>query len=148
MKLILQERVTNLGNVGDQVNVKAGYARNFLLPRKKAVQASANNIVAFENRRVELEKMAAEVFAAAQQRAADIEGHTVTMAVLASEEGKLFGSIGPRDIAKAVTDSGKALEKSEVEMPEGPIRSVGEHTITVHLHGEVHANIKVIVNAG
>ncbi|OGT43615.1 MAG: 50S ribosomal protein L9 [Gammaproteobacteria bacterium RIFCSPHIGHO2_12_FULL_40_19] len=148
MKVILQERVTNLGNVGDQVNVKAGYARNFLLPRNKAAQATASNIVAFEKRRVELEKLAAEVFAAAQQRAEVLEGHTVTLSVQASEEGKLFGSIGPRDIAKAVTDSGKALEKSEVEMPEGPIRAVGEHTITVHLHGEVHAKIKVVVNAG
>lgn len=148
MKVILQERITNLGNVGDQVNVKAGYARNFLLPRNKAVQATASNIVAFEKRRVELEKLAAEVFAAAEQRAALLEGHLVTLTVQASEEGKLFGSVGPRDIAKAVTDSGKILEKSEVEMPEGPIRTVGEYVVTVHLHGEVHAKIKVVVNPG
>lgn len=146
MKVILQERVTNLGSVGDQVNVKAGYARNFLLPRSKAVQATTNNVLAFEKRRAELEKIAAEVFASAQARAASFEGYTVTLLAEASEEGKLFGSIGPRDIAKAVTDSGKALEKSEVEMPEGPIRVLGEYSITVHLHGEVHAKIKVIVN--
>lgn len=146
MKVILQERVTNLGNVGDQVNVKAGYARNYLLPRSKAAQATASNIVAFEKRRVELEKIAAEVFAAAQVRAASFENTVITMAAQASDEGKLFGSIGPRDIAKAVSDSGKPLEKSEVEMPEGPIRMIGETTITIHLHGEIHAKIKVIVN--
>ncbi|MCX7124526.1 MAG: 50S ribosomal protein L9 [Gammaproteobacteria bacterium] len=145
MKVILQERVANLGNVGDCVNVKAGYARNLLLPRGKAVQATASNVLAFEKRRSELEKIAAEVFAAAQQRAASFEGHVVSLAAAASEEGKLFGSVGPRDIAKAVTDSGKALEKSEVEMPEGPIRALGEYTITVHLHGEVQAKIKVVV---
>ena len=147
MKVILQERVANWGNVGDQVNVKPGFARNYLLPRGKAVQATPNNIVAFEKRRVELEKMADTVFAAAKERALALEGHLITLAVQASEEGKLFGSIAPRDIAKAVSDSGKMLEKSEVEMPEGPIRSVGEYTVTVHLHGEVSAKIKVVVNA-
>lgn len=146
MKVILQERVTNLGNVGDQVNVKPGFARNYLLPRGKAVQATENNVVAFEKRRAELEKKAAEVLAAAKERATQLEGHVVTLTAQASEEGKLFGSITPRDIAKAVHDSGKALEKSEVEMPEGPIRVVGEFSITVHLHGEVNAKIKVVVN--
>lgn len=146
MKVILQERVTNLGNVGDQVNVKAGYARNFLLPRGKAAQATEANIVIFEKRRKELEKKAAEVFAAAQKRATEFEGFVVTLTAEASDEGKLFGSIGPRDIAKAATDAGKPLEKSEVEMPEGPIRIIGENTITVNLHGEVHAKIKVVVN--
>lgn len=146
MKVILQERVTNLGNVGDSVNVKAGYARNYLLPRSKAVQATSSNIVAFEKRRAELEKIAADVFSAAQQRATAFEGLVLTLTAQASEEGKLFGSIGPRDIAKAATDLGKTLEKSEVEMPEGPIRVLGETTITVHLHGEVHAKIKVVVN--
>ena len=148
MKVILQERIANWGNVGDQVNVKAGFARNFLLPRGKAVQATESNIVAFEKRRVELEKKAAEMFAAAKERAAKFEGHAVTITAQASEEGKLFGSIGPRDIAKAVSDSGHVLEKSEVEMPEGPIRAIGEYTITLHLHGEVSAKIKLVVNAG
>jgi large subunit ribosomal protein L9 len=146
MKVILQERVTNLGNVGDQVNVKAGYARNLLLPRGKAVQATADNIVAFEKRRVELEKNAAKVLADAQKRAASFEGVVVTLAVQASDEGKLFGSVGPRDIAEAVTKTGKDLEKSEVEMPEGPIRTVGETVVTLHLHGEVQAKITVVVN--
>lgn len=147
MKIILQERVTNLGNVGDQVNVKAGFARNFLLPRGKAVQATESNIVAFEKHRADLEKKAAEVLAAASARAAQFEGFVVTLAVQASDEGKLFGSIGPRDIAKAAEDAGKMLEKSEVEMPEGPIRVVGEFPLTVHLHGEVSAKIMVIVKA-
>lgn len=147
MKVILQERVANLGNVGDQVNVTPGYARNFLLPRQKAVLATASNIVEFEKRRAELEKKAAEVLANAKTRAESLEGHSVSLAVQASEEGKLFGSIGPRDIAKAVSDSGKHLEKSEVEMPEGPIRLVGEYAITVHLHGEVQAKINLVVNA-
>jgi len=147
MKVILQERVTNLGNVGDQVTVKAGYARNYLLPRSKAVQATANNVLVFEKRRAELEKKAAEVFEAAKKRATDLEGFVITLSAQASEEGKLFGSIGPRDIAKAATDIGKPLEKSEVEMPEGPIRVLGETALTVHLHGEVHAKIKVVVNA-
>ena len=147
MKVILQERVTNFGNVGDSVNVRAGFARNFLLPRGKAVQATESNIVAFEKRRVELERKAAEVLAAAKERATQFEGFVVTLSVQASEEGKLFGSIGPRDIAKAAEDAGKMLEKSEVEMPEGPIRVVGEFPITVHLHGEVSAKITVIVKA-
>ena len=147
MKVILQERVANLGNVGDQVSVKPGYARNFLLPRAKAVQATPSNIVAFEKRRAELEKKAIEVLAAAKVRAEAVEGFEVKMAVRASEEGKPFGSVGPRDIAKAATDSGKALEKSEIEMPEGPIRAVGEYNIVVHLHGEVQAKIKLVVSA-
>jgi large subunit ribosomal protein L9 len=146
MKVILQERVTNLGNVGDAVNVKSGYARNYLLPRNKAVHATEKNIVEFEKRRAQLEKLAAETLAAAHARAASIEGLVLTLVAQASEEGKLFGSIGPRDIAKAATDAGHALEKSEVEMPEGPIRILGETVIGIHLHGEVHAKIKVVVN--
>ena len=110
MKVILQEKVTNLGKVGDQVNVRPGFARNFLLPRGKALKATEANIVAFENRRVELEKKAAETQSAAESRAKALAGHVITMAAQASEEGKLFGSIGPRDIAKAMSDAGKAVE--------------------------------------
>ena len=146
MAVILLEPVTNLGSVGDKVNVKPGFARNYLLPRGKALQATPSNIIAFEARRAELEKAAEQVLAAAKARAIAFEGLVVTMVAEASDEGKLFGSIGPRDVAKAVTESGKALEKSEVEMPEGPIRMIGETVITVHLHGKVHAKIKVVVN--
>jgi len=147
MKVILQERVTNLGNVGDQVNVKRGYARNFLLPRGKAVLATPSNVVAFEAKRAEFEKKAAELLSEAKARAATIEGLVVTLTVQASEEGKLFGSVGPRDIAKAAVEAGKHLEKSEIEMPEGQIRVVGEYPVGVHLHGEVHAKITVVINA-
>ena len=147
MKVILQERMINLGNVGDEVNVRPGFARNYLLPRGKAVQATQANVIVFEKRRAELEKKAADALAAAQKRAIEFENFTVTFASQASEEGKLFGSIAPRDIAKAVSDTGKHLEKSEVEMPEGPIRAIGEYQITLFLHGEVHTKIKVVVNA-
>lgn len=146
MKVILQQRVTNLGNVGDQVNVRAGYARNFLLPRGMAVQATQSNVIEFEKRRAELEKAAAEVLAAAKARAATFDGLVLTMVAEASDEGKLFGSIGPREIAKAASDNGHALEKSEVEMPEGPIRVAGETIVTAHLHGEISVKIKVVVN--
>ncbi|OGT51075.1 MAG: 50S ribosomal protein L9 [Gammaproteobacteria bacterium RIFCSPHIGHO2_12_FULL_42_13] len=146
MKVILQERVGNLGNVGDQVNVRRGFARNYLLPRGKAVQATQNNILAFEARRAELEKRAADVLSEAQKRAGQFEACVLNLSVQASEEGKLFGSVGPRDIAKAAHSSGKPLEKSEIEMPEGPIRTVGEYTVTVQLHSEVHVKIKVVVN--
>lgn len=145
MKVILQERVANLGNVGDTVNVKAGYARNFLLPRAKAVQATNENVVSFEARRVELEKKAADVLTEAKKRAESFADYRVTIEALSSEEGRLFGSIGPRDVAKAVNDAGLTLEKSEVEMPEGPIRMTGEHTVHLHLHSEVNAEITAIV---
>lgn len=147
MKMILQENVVNLGKVGDQVNVKAGYARNYLLPNGKAVQATKENIVAFEAKRAELEKKASDTFAIAKKRADTFENFTVTIRALASEEGKLFGSIGPRDIVKAATAAGRALEKSEIEMPEGPIRAVGETTVSLHLHSEINTKIKVVVVA-
>lgn len=145
MKVILQERVANLGNVGAQVNVKAGYARNYLLPRKKALIATKENIVAFESKRAELEKKAAEVLANAQKRAELFAGFEIKVPALASEEGKLFGSVGPRDIANAMHSAGHSIEKSEVEMPEGPIRMLGEFMMTLHLHSEVSVKIKVIV---
>jgi len=145
MKVILQERVANLGNVGDQVNVKAGYARNFLMPRGKAVQATEANVIAFEARRADLEKKAAEVLANAKKRAEKFADLTVTIEALTSDEGKLFGSIGPRDVAQAATDAGLALEKSEVEMPEGPIRAIGDYTVHIHLHSEVATQIAVKV---
>lgn len=145
MKVILQERVANLGNVGDQVNVKAGFARNYLMPRGKAVQATEENIVAFEARRADLEKKAADVLSAAKKRAESFNDFVVTISALASDEGKLFGSIGPRDIAKSVSDAGHPLEKSEVEMPEGPIRLLGEYTISAHLHSEISTEFKVVL---
>jgi len=147
MKVILQEKIANLGNVGDQVTVKPGYARNYLIPRNKGVPASAKNIAEFEKRRAELEKAAAEVIAAAQARAEKITKLDVKIEANASEEGKLFGSIGPRDIAEAITKSGAEVAKSEVNMPEGPIREIGEYDITIQLHSDVSTTVKVKVVA-
>ncbi len=146
MKVILQEKIANLGQVGDQVNVKPGYARNYLIPKNKVVMATPSNIADFEKRRAELEKRAAEVLAAAQARADKIAEVTVTLETQASDEGKLFGSIGPRDIADAVVAAGHELNKSEVLMPEGPIRQTGEYEIHVQFHSEVTGAIKVVIN--
>ena len=145
MRVILEEKVANLGNVGDLVTVKPGYARNFLLPYGKAVTATEENIKVFETRRVELEKLAAERLAAAQARAESLATVSVTIETQAAEEGKLYGSIGPRDIAEAAVKAGIALEKSEVDLPEGPIRMTGEYDVHLNLYSDVTGSIKVIV---
>ncbi|MBB5322713.1 50S ribosomal protein L9 [Marinobacter oulmenensis] len=145
MEVILLEKVANLGSLGDKVKVKAGYGRNFLLPQGKAVPATADNVKAFEERRAELEKAAAERLAAAQARAEALEGATFTITSKSGEEGKLFGSIGVRDIADAVTAGGTEVEKSEVRLPEGPIRVTGEYEIELQLHTDVAATIKLAV---
>lgn len=145
MEVILLEKVANLGSLGDKVKVKAGYGRNFLLPQGKAVPATADNVKAFEERRAELEKAAAERLAAAQARAEALEGATFTITSKAGEEGKLFGSIGVRDIADAVTAGGTEVGKSEVRLPEGPIRVTGEYEIELQLHTDVAATIKLAV---
>ena len=148
MEVILLEKIANLGNLGDKVAVKAGYARNFLLPFGKATPATADNVAAFEARRTELEKIAAEKKAEAEARAAKLADLTVTIAANAGEEGKLFGSIGTRDIADAVTAAGVAIEKSEVRLPDGALRTVGEFDIDVQLHTDVDATVKLVVVAG
>ena len=148
MEVILLEKIANLGNLGDKVAVKAGYARNFLLPFGKATPATADNVAAFEARRAELEKIAAEKKAEAEARAAKLADLTVTIAANAGEEGKLFGSIGTRDIADAVTAAGVAIEKSEVRLPNGALRTVGEFDIDVQLHTDVDATVKLVVVAG
>ncbi|MCH9770249.1 MAG: 50S ribosomal protein L9 [Gammaproteobacteria bacterium] len=147
MQVILQEKVANLGNVGDQVNVKPGYARNFLLPFGKAITATADNIKLFEARRAELEKRASEVLATAKQRGEKLQALAITITTQASEEGKLYGSIGPRDIAQAATKAGVELAKSEVSLPEGPIRLIGEYDVPCRLHSEVALTVKVAINA-
>ncbi|MDH4275643.1 MAG: 50S ribosomal protein L9, partial [Gammaproteobacteria bacterium] len=129
MEVILLEKVQNLGNVGDRVRVRNGYGRNFLVPYGKAVSATESNVAKFEAQRAELEKRAASILAEAQARKAKLDGFKVTLASRAGDEGKLFGSIGVRDVAQAVTDAGIALEKQEVHMPEGPLRFVGEFDI-------------------
>lgn len=147
MDVILLEKVANLGSLGDKVKVKAGYGRNFLLPYGKAVPATADNVKAFEERRAELEKAAAEKLSAAQARAEALEGASVTITSKAGEEGKLFGSIGVRDIADAITAAGTEVEKSEVRLPEGPLRVVGEYEIELQLHSDVSATINLAVVA-
>ena len=145
MKVILLQKVTNLGGLGDQVDVKPGYGRNFLIPYGKAVPATADNIAAFEAKRAEYEAKAAAVLAAANDRLHSLEGASVTILANASAEGKLFGSVGARDISEAFTAIGKKLEKSEVVMGEGPIRRTGEFDVVVHLHADVETTVKVIV---
>lgn len=149
MRVILQKEVTNLGKVGDQVTVRSGYGRNFLLPQGIAMIATQKNIADFELRRAELEKAAAELLAQAQARAAKLEDLEVVIRSQAGDEGKLFGSIGPRDIADAITAAGgkKGVEiiKKEVVMPEGPIRQIGEYQINLKLHAEVTVAVKVKV---
>ena len=147
MELILLEKVQKLGDLGDKVNVKPGYGRNYLVPQGKAVPATKANIAAFEERRAELEKAAMKKLSGAEERLGALEGFEVSMHANASEEGKLYGSIGPREIADAVTAAGPSLEKAEVIMGEGPIRYTGEHEVVVHLHADVETTIKVTVDA-
>ena len=148
MEVILVGKVANLGDLGDKVNVKAGYGRNFLLPQGKATPATAENVAAFEARRAELEKAAAEKRAAAEARAAQLNELEVTITANTGEEGKLFGSIGTQDIADALTASGVEVVKSEVRLPNGTIRQTGEYDVTLNLHTDVEATIKLIVVAG
>jgi len=143
MEVILLERVANLGDLGDKVSVKSGYGRNYLMPQQKAVPATKDNIASFEVRRVELQKLADARLAAATVRGAKISALEVTITAKAGDEGKLFGSITVRDIVDAVLAKGVEIEKSEVRMPGGPIRDLGEHDVDVHLHTEVNVILKV-----
>ena len=145
MELILLQKVTNLGNLGDKVSVKPGYGRNFLVPQGKAVPATAANLAEFEAKRAEYEAKAKAQLDGASARLAQLEGASVTVTANASTEGKLYGSVGPRDIAEAFTAAGLPLEKSEVVMGEGPIRHVGEFDVVVHLHADVETTVKVVV---
>ena len=145
MEVILLEKVANLGALGDRVTVKAGYGRNYLIPQAKAVAATADNIEAFESRRAELEKEAAQILSAAEARATAVAALELTISANAGEEGKLFGSVGARDIAQAAADAGVELDRSEIRLPDGPVREVGEYAIEVGLHPEVETSLKVIV---
>lgn len=144
MEIILLEKVRNLGNLGDQVNVKSGYGRNFLLPQGKAVIANAANKAAFEARRAELEQHQMVALEQAKARAAKLDGLTVQITGKVGEEGKLFGSVGTADIAEAVAKQGFELDRSEIHLPTGPLKAVGDFEIPVSLHAEV--NIKIIVS--
>ena len=147
MQVILLEKVGKLGGLGDQVNVKAGFGRNFLIPQGKAVPANKANKESFEARRAELEAAAAEKLAAAQSRAEAMNELVVTIAANAGDEGKLFGSIGTKDIADAVTAAGHAVDKSEVKMPEGALRNVGSYEIALQLHSDVSVEVTIQVEA-
>lgn len=147
MEVILLSKVENLGNLGDVVKVRNGYARNFLIPYGKAKAATKSNVAEFEARRAELEKAAAEALTAAQIRAAQLDGVAVTVAGKAGTEGKLFGSIGTAEVADALTASGLVVEKREVRMPTGPIRATGEFDVELHLHSDVNVTVKVNVVA-
>jgi len=145
MDIILLEKIANLGNLGDRVSVRPGYGRNYLVPGKKAVPATKANIEMFEARRAELEKAAAETLGVAQARAEKLEVlPPITIASHASNEGKLFGSVGVMDIADAVIAAGIEIKKSEVSLPEGPIRNVGEYQIDIQLHSD--ATVAITVN--
>ena len=146
MEVVLLDKVSGLGVLGDKVQVKSGYGRNFLIPNGKAVFATKENVAAFEAQRAELEKQAAGKLAAAESRKATIDGMSaVTITHKAGEEGKLFGSVGTIDIANAATEAGVKIAKSEVRLPDGPFRQAGEYEVVVHLYPEVDATLKINV---
>lgn len=145
MNVILLEKIGKLGNLGDQVTVKAGYGRNFLIPFGKAVPATKDNIASFEARRADLEAAAADKLGASKARAEKLAGVTITIEANAGDEGKLFGSIGTADIADAVTAAGNEVSKSEVRLPNGAIREVGEFEVDLQLHSEVTVTITVAI---
>ncbi|MBS9404872.1 50S ribosomal protein L9 [Halomonas sp. TRM85114] len=147
MNVILLDKIGKLGGLGDQVTVKPGYGRNYLVPYGLAVPATKENVAAFEAQRNELEAQAADRKAEAEGRAAQLNEIELSLVSKAGDEGKLFGSIGPRDLAEAIASAGIDVAKSEVRMPEGPIRQTGEYDIALHLHAEVNATVRVVVVA-
>ena len=147
MDVILLEKIQNLGAMGDTVKVRGGYGRNFLIPQGKVVPATEENIKLFEEKKAELEAKAAEKLAAAQVRAEKLNGLTVSITSKAGDEGKLYGSIGTRDIAEAITAAGVEVAKNEVSLPEGAIRNVGDFEIALQLHPDVSSSITISVTA-
>ena len=147
MDVILFTKVANLGTIGDRVKVKSGYGRNFLLPKGKATLATPENVKKFEARRAELEKAAREQFQDAESRAAAFKEFKLQITAKAGTEGKLFGSIGTADIAEAATNAGHKVARAEVRLPTGPLRTVGEHTITLHLHTDIDVQLPVVITA-
>ncbi|MBK1619430.1 50S ribosomal protein L9 [Lamprobacter modestohalophilus] len=147
MDLILMKKVRGLGELGDKVSVRAGYGRNFLIPSGFAKPATADNLKAFDERRAELEREAADALAAAEARKAKLEGVIVTIPRKAGDEGRLFGSVGTADIAAAITEGGLGMEllKSEVRLPDGPFRAVGDYDVELHLHSDVAVTVRIEV---
>ncbi len=147
MELILLEKISNLGNLGDRVTVKPGYGRNYLLPKRKAVLATAEKLAEFEQRRAALENKAAAELTAAESRRDSLTGVTVTITQKAGEEGKLFGSVGTHDIAEAATKAGISIAKHEIRLSEGVLRQIGDYSIDVQLHSDVVAKLSVSIVA-
>ena len=145
MQVILLEKIVNLGNLGDLVTVKPGYARNYLVPQGLATVATEDNKKAFEGRRLELEKASADKLQAAQARATELSGQSVEVASLASDEGRLFGSVGLVEISEAFTAKGLELSKSEIQLPEGPIKAIGDYEVSCSVHPEVSFSVNVTV---
>jgi large subunit ribosomal protein L9 len=145
MEVILLEKVENLGNIGDLVKVRSGYGRNFLLPKGKATLATSENIAVFEARRAELEQRQADDLGLAQKRAEQLQGLSIAINARAGLEGKLFGSVGTVDIAEACTTAGVEIQRSEVRLPDGPLRMIGEHAVEFHLHTDVNTTITIAV---
>jgi large subunit ribosomal protein L9 len=147
MDVILLTKVANLGNIGDRVKVKSGYGRNFLLPKGKATLATPDNVKRFEARRADLEKVAKDQFKDAESRAAAFKDFKLEITAKAGTEGKLFGSIGTSDIAEACTKAGHKLARAEVRLPTGPLRTVGEHAVALHLHTDIDVQLQVVITA-
>ena len=148
MELILLEKVRNLGDLGDKVTVKPGYGRNYLLPKGKGVRVNAANLEAFEKRRAEYEAKASEHLSGAQKRAAKLVDVSITLTAHASPEGKLYGSVGPREIAEALQAAGHEVNKGEVILGEGPLRQTGEYEVVISLHADIQNIVKVTVISG
>ena len=147
MDIILLQKVANLGNIGDRVKVKSGFGRNFLLPEGKATLATPANVAKFEERRAELEKVARDQLVSAEERSGALREFKLTVRAKAGTEGKLFGSIGTADIAEALNRENFKIARSEVRLPSGPLRTVGEHVVTLHLHADVDVQLPVTILA-
>ncbi len=147
IQVILREKIRHLGSLGDVVKVKPGFARNFLIPQGKASRATAANVELFEVQRVELEKIENERLAKAKEAAQHIAALVVTIKAKSGEGGKLFGSVGSRDIAEAILKKGVSVERHQIRLPQGVIRQIGEYAVGVHLHFDVEASFKVIIEA-
>ncbi|NJN40197.1 MAG: 50S ribosomal protein L9 [Gammaproteobacteria bacterium] len=145
MQVILLEKIANLGGLGEVVKVKAGFARNFLIPKGKAQRATPENLAHFETRRGELEKLQAEALVASQSRAAALEGVMISLTRRASVDGRLFGSVTAYDIVEAMSELGHEIERSAIRMPQGPLKMIGDHDVSIALHSDVVVHIKVAV---
>ena len=145
MEVILLEHVRNLGHLGDKVTIKAGYGRNYLIPKSKAVFATPKNIALFEERRAELEKKVQDQLSNAQQRAAKLNDITLVMSAMASDEGNLYGSVGATEIVDALKARDVEVCKSEIVLTEGPIHAIGDYVVQIHVHSEVVAQLQVQV---